>query len=470
VVREWYEIGEKYAENSRHEIAPLFTATPSLNLPEWHLGETEGHYNLPVADGNPGVYLCLDASQQVRDPLGRRCPLEICDLLGPGNELIHVKFAARSAPLSRLFFQGLNSALNFIYGPADVREQFTNDVSKRGRTLPADFMPQKVVFAILLDKGKHLTLDTLPLSRKPASPTPPVSRLRAVPNWSRTRVGTRRTMDGKVFDDVAAEYDRHRPTYPDELVDQACRVAGLRSGDEVLEVGCGSGQLTRSLVVRGLRVTAVEPGANLVALARGKVDGAVEFVNARFEDAPLPRERFRAVFSASAFHWVDPKVGWRKAADVLVPGGTLALVQYCGVEEPRSKPDQDALLAAMSRVAPEIAATWPAYRDIDAMLAGIEQRRSNISQVWAWLGSYDIAQDDAGHLFGDVEVVLEPKLVEHTAAQLNAVVGTFSAYARLSPDQRHALACEYEAIYQQLGRPVRSSTATVLVAARRIDD
>jgi ubiquinone/menaquinone biosynthesis C-methylase UbiE len=277
-------------------------------------------------------------------------------------------------------------------------------------------------------------------------------------------------MDGKVFDDVAAEYDRHRPTYPDELVDQACRVAGLRSGDEVLEVGCGSGQLTRSLVVRGLRVTAVEPGANLVALARGKVDGAVEFVNARFEDAPLPRERFRAVFSASAFHWVDPKVGWRKAADVLVPGGTLALVQYCGVEEPRSKPDQDALLAAMSRVAPEIAVTWPAYRDIDAMLAGIEQRRSNISQVWAWLGSYDIAQDDAGHLFGDVEVVLEPKVVEHTAAQLNAVVGTFSAYARLSPDQRHALACEYEAIYQQLGRPVRSSTATVLVAARRIDD
>ena len=73
---------------------------------------------------------------------------------------------------------------------------------------------------------------------------------------------------GKVFDEIAAEYDRHRPTYPDELVDQACRVAGIGSGDHVLEVGCGSGQLTRGLVARGLRVTALEPGKSLIALAR----------------------------------------------------------------------------------------------------------------------------------------------------------------------------------------------------------
>src|ERR1700689_5029293 len=119
---------------------------------------------------------------------------------------------------------------------------------------------------------------------------------------------------GKVFDEVAAEYDRHRPVYPDELVDQACQVAGIGAGDRVLEIGCGSGQLTRSLV----------------ALARQNLAGAgeVEFMNARFEDASFPPEHFRAVFSASALHWVDPKVSWRKIADVLVPGGTLALIQY----------------------------------------------------------------------------------------------------------------------------------------------
>src|SRR5580700_8130833 len=123
---------------------------------------------------------------------------------------------------------------------------------------------------------------------------------------------------GKVFDEIAAEYDRHRPAYPDELIDQACRVAGIWSGDHVLEVGCGSGHLTRGLAARGLHVTALEPGKSLVALARQNLEGAgdVEFVNAQFEDALLPPGHFRAVFSASAFHWVDPKVSWQKTADV----------------------------------------------------------------------------------------------------------------------------------------------------------
>src|ERR1700677_855598 len=151
---------------------------------------------------------------------------------------------------------------------------------------------------------------------------------------------------GKVFDEIAAEYDRYRPAYPDELVDQACQVAGIGRGDHVLEVRCGSGTLTRSLVARGLHVTALEPGKSLIALARPNLEGAgeVEFVNAQFEDAVLPREQFQAVFSASAFHWVDPKVSWQKAADVLVPGGTLALVSFFGLEEPRTKQDQDASL------------------------------------------------------------------------------------------------------------------------------
>src|SRR6516225_1070171 len=274
---------------------------------------------------------------------------------------------------------------------------------------------------------------------------------------------------GKVFDQIAAEYDRHRPAYPDELIDQAWQIAGIGSGDEVLEVGCGSGQLTRGLVAHGLHVTALEPGKSLIALARQNLEGAgeVEFVNAQFEDALLPRKQFQAVFSASAFHWVDPKVSWQKAADVLVPGGTLALVSYFGLEEPRSRRDQEAGLAAIRTVAPDIAADWPAYRDLDTTLAGVEERRGNVSAAWAWLGSYDIGQDYAGRLFGDVQVAVVPKMVEHTPRELNAIVRTLSFYARLSPDQRQALEREYEAIYLRLGRPIRASTVAALVTARR---
>jgi ubiquinone/menaquinone biosynthesis C-methylase UbiE len=283
------------------------------------------------------------------------------------------------------------------------------------------------------------------------------------------RPGSAARRYGLVFDEIAAEYDRHRPAYPDELIDQACRVAGIGSGDHVLEVGCGSGQLTRGLAARGLRVTALDPGTSLIALARRNLEGAgaVEFVNARFEDAPLPRERFAAVFSASAFHWVDPEVSWQKAADVLVPGGTLALVQYCGLEEPCTKPDQDAALAAIRKIAPDAAANWPAYRDLDATLAGMEQRRGNVSEVWAWLGSYDIGQEYAGRLFGEVQVAVMPKLVEHTPDQLTAVLRTMSFYARLSPAQRHALEGEYQAISERLRRPIRASTVAALVTAPR---
>ena len=74
----------------------------------------------------------------------------------------------------------------------------------------------------------------------------------------------------------------------------------------------------------------------------------MQFVNARLEDAALPRARYAAVFSASAIHWVDPDVSWRKAADALVDGGSLALVSYFGLDDPRSAEDQQALRGALT--------------------------------------------------------------------------------------------------------------------------
>jgi ubiquinone/menaquinone biosynthesis C-methylase UbiE len=274
---------------------------------------------------------------------------------------------------------------------------------------------------------------------------------------------------GRVFDEVAAEYDRSRPAYPDELVAHACQISGIGGGDSVLEVGCGSGQLTRSLVARGLRVVAVEPGKHLVSIVEENLGGSgpVDFVNARFEDAPVPEGHFRAVFSASAFHWIDPDVSWEKVARVLVPGGTLALIQYSGFHEERSILDQEALLSTLARIAPEIAADWPTYRDLDATVAGAEQRRQNISEVWAWIGSHDVARHQASHLFSDVHVAAVPILMEHTADELNGLLRTASFYQRLSLEQRQALESEHVEMYERLGRPIRSSTVAVLVTARR---
>jgi SAM-dependent methyltransferase len=275
---------------------------------------------------------------------------------------------------------------------------------------------------------------------------------------------------GAVFNEVADEYDRHRPTYPDALVDRACEVGGLGRGAKVLEIGCGTGQLTRSLLARGLRVTAIEPGERLIARARGQLGnaGEVEFVNQRLEEAPLPHAHYSAAFSGSAIHWVDPDVSWRKTADALVDGGTLALVSYFGLEEPRSSGDQQALRAAMARVAPELAAAWPTYRDVNGTLGGVTERRGNVSDVWGWLGDYELARGYAADLFDDTQVAAVPALLEHTADALNSLLGTMSFWARLSPRQRDALCTENHALHQRLGRPIRSSTVACLVTARRV--
>jgi 2-polyprenyl-3-methyl-5-hydroxy-6-metoxy-1,4-benzoquinol methylase len=171
---------------------------------------------------------------------------------------------------------------------------------------------------------------------------------------------------------VAEAYDRHRPAYPDALIDQACQVGGLGPGATVLEIGCGTGQLTCSLLARGLRVTAIEPGEQLIARARDQLGnaGEVEFVNRRLEEASLPHAHYSAAFSASAIHWVDPEVSWRMTADALVDGGTLALISYFGLQEPCSAGDQQALRAAMARAASEIAADWPTHRDLEGILGG----------------------------------------------------------------------------------------------------
>ncbi len=273
---------------------------------------------------------------------------------------------------------------------------------------------------------------------------------------------------GATFDTIAVEYDRNRPTYPDELVNRACAAGGLTAGDRVLEIGCGTGQLTRSLVARGLHITAVEPGATLIELAKRSVhaSGEVEFVNHRFEDAPVDGE-FAAAFCASAFHWIDPDVSWAKVARSLRQDGLLALITHSSLRDERVATDDDALMAVLTEVVPEIAAGWPPLRDLDTILSGVEERRENVSDVWAWLGHRPLARPYAASLFDHVEIATVPMVSQQTADELNALLGTTSLYPRLTRDEVEALEQGNRAIEQRAGRPIRAGMAAVLVTARR---
>jgi 2-polyprenyl-3-methyl-5-hydroxy-6-metoxy-1,4-benzoquinol methylase len=130
----------------------------------------------------------------------------------------------------------------------------------------------------------------------------------------------------RLFDNVADRYDATRPGYPVELIDEVCRAAGLRPGAQVLEIGCGTGQLTRQLAGRGYRLTAIDLGASMVAAAeRNVADPRVRFEVCAFEEF-AGAGPFDLIVSATAFHWVDPSIGLVKCAQLLRPGGWLALL------------------------------------------------------------------------------------------------------------------------------------------------
>jgi len=263
---------------------------------------------------------------------------------------------------------------------------------------------------------------------------------------------------GLVFDRVAEDYDRARRGYPPDLVDAACELAGLRPGSRVLEVGCGTGKLTRVLADRGLRVDAVDPGAQLVQVAQRHVgDAPVEFHVGRFEDLELRDAAFAAVFSATAFHWIDPTVGWTKAARLLRPGGILALLAHTFEPEPE-------MLAAWRDFVPE-AGAWSS-RSMRTLWKGAEARMDNVSELWAWLMRYEIARPEAADLFSDVQLRKVRIDATETAADLLALTRTTSSYLRL--DQQHRLELEERvaAVVDGMGGTYRPTLFAVLATAR----
>jgi SAM-dependent methyltransferase len=129
------------------------------------------------------------------------------------------------------------------------------------------------------------------------------------------------------FETVAETYAEVRPRYPDELFDDLYELADLNDESRAVEIGAGPGVATAPLGRRGLHIVALEPGPSLSTLARRAVADFphVEVRTTTFEEAVLPPSSFDLLYSASAWHWVDHDRGPDLAADVLKPGGRIAL-------------------------------------------------------------------------------------------------------------------------------------------------
>jgi len=142
--------------------------------------------------------------------------------------------------------------------------------------------------------------------------------------------------DSQSFDGVAELYDRYRPSYPAELIEEIIHISAIQSDGKILEIGSGTGKATILFAKRGYSVLCLEPGQNLIDVATRNLAAytQVSFVKARFEEWDSGEEKFDLVISAQAFHWVPENVRYEKTARVLKPGGYLAAFwnMYPGME------------------------------------------------------------------------------------------------------------------------------------------
>lgn len=242
----------------------------------------------------------------------------------------------------------------------------------------------------------------------------------------------------------ATLYDARRPGYPDELLTDVLAYGAATLAEGALDVGAGTGRATLALARAGVRVTALDPSADMLRVltercAHAEVEGLVTTRRGTFEDLDPVDGRVGLVVAAQSFHWTDPQTRWPRLVSLLVPGGAAALFWNGWHLDPEVH-DLDAVTAAYQEHAPQVVPdlpqpeeAWPAD-DLAATpgLTDVQERRYR----WTWsMGAPAYAE----------------------------LLSTTSPYAVLKPDVRERLLA---AVVTAVGPEVRLVGGTRLHLAR----
>lgn len=163
----------------------------------------------------------------------------------------------------------------------------------------------------------------------------------------------------QTFDSVAERYDQIRPGYPEQLFLDVIEAAELTPESQLLEIGCGTGQATLPFARCGYRMVCLEPGEQLAMFARHKLETYPRVhIEQRTFETFQSEEHFDVIFSATAFHWVDPEIRFQKVAELLKPGGTLAVWWNTHVHSDASQGFFDEVQSVYKEIAPVMVADY----------------------------------------------------------------------------------------------------------------
>ena len=153
----------------------------------------------------------------------------------------------------------------------------------------------------------------------------------------------RREAPPDAFGRTAREYELGRPGWPEGLLDLVVGELGVGPEAVVLDLGAGTGKLTRALVPRFTRVVAVEPDDAMRAVLEEVVPGA-ESLAGHGASIPLGDDEVDAVFSGEAFHWFAGKESVAEIERVLRPRGALVILWNIPVEYPHMGDEAEAAI------------------------------------------------------------------------------------------------------------------------------
>ncbi len=235
------------------------------------------------------------------------------------------------------------------------------------------------------------------------------------------------------FDTVAADYEKIRPGYPDELYRAVFAYRPIGPGSRAVEVGIGGGQATLPVLMTGCAVTAVEYGEQLARGCREKFGAFPGFsvTTGRFEQVSLPGDSYDLVYAASAFHWIPEEIGYAKVFRLLKSGGAFARF----ANHPYRAGDNPDLFEAINEVYAAYYYTYYKEKEQpDRYPAYSEEQAAEKAQIAEKYG------------FTDIQYALFHRTRTLSAGEYRALIGTYSDHIAMEESVREKFFDEIEKV------------------------